>query len=58
MSAQSTTDTMLGIIPAVFVAGVALKVTEGVFSARPKRRKAKKDVYSRGYSGDFSNVGW
>jgi len=55
---------MVGLIPLAFVTGLALKVAGKVLPKESealtskRRQKRKKDIYSREYVGDFSNVGW
>lgn len=59
---MSTADTMTSLLPVVVTAGVAMKMTDWLLQReqqmKPPARKKRKDVYSRRYSGDFSNVGW
>ena len=55
-------DTMVGIIPVVITGGILLKFTEAIAPRRDqlfgRKAKKKKNVYSRGFSGNFSNVGF
>ena len=55
-------DTMLGIIPVVVVGGLLMKFTEAIMPTRQRvlggKPKKKQSIYSRKYSGNFSNVGY
>lgn len=58
-------EAMTGVIPTVFVAGVALKMTERLFDgrgprreSRPRRRQGTRSRVSTGMGfGNFSNLG-
>ena len=58
---NGTVDTMLGILPVVITGGILMKFTEAILPTRQRvlgsKSKRKKSVYSRKYSGNFSNVG-
>ena len=71
MSFEDTTEQMVGILPVVVTAGVAMKMTDWLFSKEqqlqqksvvgPKKKKKDVNVYSRSYAGgfgNFSNIGW
>ena len=64
MAAALATAQLTALIPVVTTAGIAWKMTQSMFpgqqqqSQPARRRRPKKDVYDRGYFGNFSNIGW
>ena len=52
---------MVSMVPVVVASGIALKTTEatmpGIQQQRSRKRR-KKDIFGRNYSGNFSNVGY
>lgn len=63
MAALATAQ-LTALIPVVTTAGIAWKMTQTMMPgqqqqpAPARRRRPKKSVYSRDYSGNFSNIGW
>ena len=64
MSIESVLGNITNLIPVVLTTGVAWKMTESMMSdsgqqlvRRTKKRK-KRNVYSREWSGNFGNVGF
>ena len=59
MSFEDTTEQMVGILPVVVTAGVAMKMVDWMGSkmqpVSTKKPKPKKDVYNRSYAGSFGN---
>lgn len=65
MAAALATAQLTALIPVVTTAGIAWKMTNtmipGARQARQRpvrRRRQRRDVYDRNYSGNFSNIGW
>ena len=63
--AAMATGTIISTIPVVVTGGILMKFTEvmlpmqkAAIGRQPSRRSKRKDVYGRGYSGTFSNVGF
>jgi len=59
---NGTVDTMLGVVPVVITGGILMKFAEAMLPTRNKvfgqGSKRKKNIYSRKYSGNFSNIGF
>ncbi len=65
-AADAAVGGMVSVIPVVVTGGVLMKFTEKILPNQrataggrsQTRHRKKKDTYSRGYSGDFSNIGF
>lgn len=59
-AATAATAQMVSVVPVVVTAGIVTKIAQTMMPTpgQAPRRRRRRDVYSRGYSGDFSNVGY